>query len=176
MPIPAGGAAGTTGAAPVTRGSQIIETLDFSPDGRWLLFDSDRSGVTQVYRMPVEGGEPEQLTSDSSASFWARYSPDGRLISFHRYTENGRRLFIMGADGGTPNRLDTGPGDAFAAEWSRDGRGLFYLRDYGTPTAALALLPRSATGTWGIPAKRGDNATLRPRSAQPRTAQIPYRA
>jgi Tol biopolymer transport system component len=151
MPIPAGAAVGTADAAPVTRGSQIIETLDFSPDGHWLLFDSDRSGVTQVYRMPVGGGEPEQLTSDSSASFWARYSPDGRLISFHRYTENGRRLFIMGADGGTPTRLDTGPGDAFAAEWSRDGRGLFYLRDYGTPTAALALLPRSATGAWGHP-------------------------
>jgi serine/threonine-protein kinase len=151
MPIPAGAAVGTTDAVPVTRGSQTIEALDFSPDGHWLLFDSDRSGVTQVYRMPVAGGEPEQLTSDSSASFWARYSPDGRLISFHRYTGNGRRLFVMGADGGTPTPLDTGPGDAFAAEWSRDGRGLFYLRDYGTPTGALALLPRSATGTWGRP-------------------------
>jgi serine/threonine-protein kinase len=153
MPIPAGGAAGTTGAAPVTRGSQIIETLDFSPDGHWLLFDSDRSGVTQVYRMPVEGAEPEQLTSDSSASFWARYSPDGRQISFHRYTEDGRRLFVIGADGGTPTRLDTGPGDAFAADWSRDGRGLFYLRDYGTPAGALAFLPRSATGAWGRPTR-----------------------
>jgi hypothetical protein len=122
-----------------------------TPRPHWLLFDSDRSGVTQVYRMPVEGGEPEQLTSDSSASFWARYSPDGRLISFHQYTENGRRLFVMGADGGTPTRLETGPGDAFAAEWSRDGRGLFYLRDYGTPTARLALLPRSASGTWAQP-------------------------
>jgi Tol biopolymer transport system component len=151
MPIPTGTAVGTADAAPVTRGSQIIETLDFSPDGHWLLFDSDRSGVTQVYRMPVEGGEPEQLTSDSSPSFWGRYSPDGRLISFHRYTENGRRLFVMGADGGTPTRLDTGPGDAFVAEWGRDGRGLFYLRDYGTPGGGLSFLPRSATGAWGHP-------------------------
>jgi len=151
VPVPERGPTDVADATQVTRGSQIVESLDISPDGRWLVFDSDRSGVSQIFRMPVAGGDPEQLTSDSSASFWPRWSPDGRLISYHRYTENGRRLFVIAADGGTPTPIPTGPGDAVTAEWSRDGRGLFYNQDFGNPDAAIAFIPRSETGAWGSP-------------------------
>ena len=34
-------------AEPVTRGSQVIEAFDVSPDGRWLAFDSDRGGPSR---------------------------------------------------------------------------------------------------------------------------------
>jgi tricorn protease len=41
---------------------------EFSPDGEQIAFSSDRSGSTQVYRMPSEGGIPTQLTFHSEGS------------------------------------------------------------------------------------------------------------
>ena len=62
-PILESGPARLSQAQPVTTGSQEIEAFDVSADGRWLLFDSDRSGTQQLYRMPLQGGEVEQLTN-----------------------------------------------------------------------------------------------------------------
>ena len=151
LPIPDRPPVGLAGAMQVTQGTQIVESFDFSPDGRWLAFDSDRSGVSQIYRMPLAGGEPEQLTDDSSATFWPKWSPDGSEIAFHSFREGGRRLFTMAADGSRRIALQTGPGDARSVSWSRDGRGLFYLQDFDSPEASIDFLPRSAAGKWGPP-------------------------
>ncbi|MFN2444825.1 MAG: prolyl oligopeptidase family serine peptidase [Vicinamibacterales bacterium] len=54
----------------------------WSPDGRWLAFISDRSGKRQVYRLRLEGGDAQQLTTaeeDVSAFAW---SPDNTRIAY----------------------------------------------------------------------------------------------
>lgn len=51
-------------AQPITSGNQAIEALAVSPDGAWLAFDSDRSGNHDIYKVPIAGGDPIQLTSD----------------------------------------------------------------------------------------------------------------
>ena len=142
----------------VTSGNQTIETFDISPDGRWLAFDSDRSGISQIYRMPLSGGEPEQLTTDSSAKFWPRWSPDGREIVYHAFREGGRRLFVMASDGGNAAAIPTGSGDDRSADWRHNGRGVYYLHDYDSPEAEIRFVPRNAGGEWGAPATliRGD--------------------
>ena len=58
-------------------------TLTFTPDGRKLLFSSDISGQFNLWRLPVRGGWPEQLTTFQEKSVRAvSISPDGRLIVF----------------------------------------------------------------------------------------------
>src|SRR6188508_3010741 len=55
--------------------------LTFTPDGRKLLFSSDLSGQFNLWRVPVRGGWPEQLTSFSEESVRSiSVSPDGRQI------------------------------------------------------------------------------------------------
>ncbi|MGH3381558.1 MAG: protein kinase domain-containing protein [Actinoallomurus sp.] len=151
LPVPARPPVGLAEAAQVTSGNQVVETLDGSHDGRWLAFDSDRSGTSQIYRVPVAGGEPEQLTTGSSDLFWPRWSPDGRELTYHGFVGGRRRLFLMAADGGTPVELPTGEGDERCAEWKRDGRGVYYLHDYDAPDAEVRFLPRDASGRWGAP-------------------------
>ncbi len=54
----------------------------FSPDGKSLLFTSDREGDTsQLYVMPVDGGEARKLTDFSLDLSDPRYSPDGKWIA-----------------------------------------------------------------------------------------------
>ncbi len=150
MPVPSHPPAGSTGAVPVTTGNQIIESFDFSPDGRWLVYDSDRSGVAQIYRVPLSGGEPEQLTTDSSAHFWPRWSPDGREISYHAFGEGGRRMFVMDADGSDQRMIPAGSGDNRTPEWRRDGGGVYYLYNYDAADAEVRFIGRNAS-SWDKP-------------------------
>ncbi len=54
----------------------------FSPDGKSLLFTSDREGdTTQLYVMPVDGGEAKKLTDFSLDLSDPRVSPDGKWIA-----------------------------------------------------------------------------------------------
>jgi dipeptidyl aminopeptidase/acylaminoacyl peptidase len=54
----------------------------WSPDGRWLAFVSDRDGKRQLYRIALEGGEAEKLTSGDEDVTNFAWSPDGARIAF----------------------------------------------------------------------------------------------
>ncbi len=54
----------------------------WSPDGKYILFDSTRSGDSQVWAIGVDGGEAQQLTGLSTEASTAIWSPDGKYIAF----------------------------------------------------------------------------------------------
>ncbi|HDY89540.1 MAG TPA: T9SS type A sorting domain-containing protein [bacterium] len=60
----------------------------FSPDGSQLIFVVEESGLSQIYKIPFDGGETVQLTSinvnaKSTRLADPQYSPDGEWIIFH---------------------------------------------------------------------------------------------
>jgi serine/threonine-protein kinase len=151
VPIPTGSAIDLAQAEPVTRGNQVIETFDLSPDGRWLTFDSDRAGGPYLYRAPISGGEPQLVTSDSGAHFWPRWSPGGQEIVYHVFRHGQRRLFLVSAEGGQPTPVSGAEGDDRSPEWDRQGAGLYYLHDFDTPDAEIRYIGRDRLGRWGTP-------------------------
>lgn len=54
----------------------------WSPDGKRILFESDRSGDNQLWIMDVDGGEARQLTTISTEAGNGIWSPDGNWIAF----------------------------------------------------------------------------------------------
>ena len=54
----------------------------WSPDGRHLLFESNRSGDNQLWVIGLDGGEARQLTTVSTEAGSALWSPDGKQIAF----------------------------------------------------------------------------------------------
>jgi dipeptidyl aminopeptidase/acylaminoacyl peptidase len=54
----------------------------WSPDGRWIAFESDSGGAHQVWAVPSAGGEPVRLTSLSTEAGQPVWSADGRQIAF----------------------------------------------------------------------------------------------
>ncbi len=54
----------------------------WSPDSRWLAFESNRGGSFQIYTMRVDGGEARAVTTLSTEANQPVWSPDGRHIAF----------------------------------------------------------------------------------------------
>ncbi len=54
----------------------------WSPDGKHLLFESNRGGATQLWCIALAGGEAQQLTTIGTEASSALWSPDGKHIAF----------------------------------------------------------------------------------------------
>jgi Tol biopolymer transport system component/tRNA A-37 threonylcarbamoyl transferase component Bud32 len=138
-------------AIPVTTGNQAIEGIGVSPDGKWLAFDSNRSGNQDIYKMPVGGGELERLTTHPSDDFLPSWSPDGREIVFYSFRKGNRDIHLMTADGRSIRQLTDDPAQERYPDWSPDGKHLVFMSDK-TGRQELFVLSRVKEDTdWGVP-------------------------
>ncbi|MEP7325365.1 MAG: protein kinase, partial [Gemmatimonadota bacterium] len=148
LPFPPGN---TTEAAavPVTSGSQNIEGGTPTADGNWFYYPSDVSGNSELYRIRLPHGEPEQLTNDPSDDFSPHLSPDGREVVFHSWRSGSRDLYLLPLDGGPVQSITATPAQEAAATWSPDGRALTFTT-FGIP-GSIWVVRRDAQGGWGKP-------------------------
>ena len=73
-------------AAPTTPFATLIEArsamaVDVSPDGSEVLVTSNLTGTYQLYRVPIDGGDPKPVTSFTEPVLTARYVPGTRDIA-----------------------------------------------------------------------------------------------
>jgi len=71
-----------SGNRPLTTGKFTETDARWSPDGKELLFNSDRDGSAQIWRMWLDSGQTAQVTRINSAPANAGWSPDGKWISY----------------------------------------------------------------------------------------------
>lgn len=81
----------------VTRDRAVDNSPAWSPDGRWLLWASDRSGIPNLFAVPVDpsSGEPgpaKQVTNLLGGASDPSVDPGGRWIYFSSYHSDGWRI------------------------------------------------------------------------------------
>ncbi|MBI5770238.1 MAG: S9 family peptidase [Verrucomicrobia bacterium] len=54
----------------------------WSPDGKWIAFESTRSGDSQIWVIAADGGEARQLTTIATGAAQANWAPDGKSVAF----------------------------------------------------------------------------------------------
>jgi Tol biopolymer transport system component len=163
LPIPRAGSVSIREAVPVTTGTQVIESHDVSPDGAWIVFDSDIRGDHAIYKRRISGGTPELIVAlKEDDAFDPRWSPDGSEISFYGGgpDPSGSPTWVAAADGSAPpERLTDFPGFNNFADWSPDGRAIAFHSPgpQGTDSLKVWLVARdSVGGEWGEPVRLTD--------------------
>src|SRR4051812_4569323 len=68
---------GTTAPRALTTGDHRDTAPRWAPEGGAIAFLSDRDGRTQLYLLPLQGGEPRQLTCLARGAGIPVWSPDG---------------------------------------------------------------------------------------------------
>jgi len=102
--------------------TNLIEAPNWSPDGAFFLFN----GGGRIYRLPVKGGEPQQIDTGfaNRCNNDHGLSPDGiQLAISDQSQEKHSLIYILPVAGGTPRRI-TRLGPSYWHGWSPDGRTL----------------------------------------------------
>jgi len=140
-------------ARQITRESHSVEGLSVSRDGKWLLYDSNRDGNQDLFKLALADDSlrsgPVQLTRNTGNNFMARLSPDSHEIVFYSTRLGARQVFIMNADGGDVSGLSA-PGIAGVyPDWSPDGRQIVFSK----PEQDVEVSRRNQDRTWSPPRK-----------------------
>ena len=106
-----------------------------SPKGDLVAFtitDVDQTAnksTTQIYVVPLGGGETRQLTNDEHSSASPRWSPDGEKLAFISARDGESQIWTIDVSSGALKKISsisTGAGDPV---WSPDGKWLAFASD-----------------------------------------------
>jgi TolB protein len=125
----------------------IDVSADWSPDGRKIVFCSNRGGNPQIYTMDVDGGRAQRISFTTSnyctSPVW---SPKGDMLAFVCRFDGGFQIFTSDPDGEHPRQL-TSYGDNEDPDWSPDGRWMVFSSNFGGGPFNLAIMKKDGTGS-----------------------------
>nr|MBA2646789.1 PD40 domain-containing protein [Pyrinomonadaceae bacterium] len=119
-----------------------------TPDGKYIVFGSNRTGTFHIWRMDADGGNPKQLTNGSN-EWWPSCAPDNRFVIYTSFVAGKPTLWKVSVDGGAPVQLT----DKFSMlpTVSPDGKliACYYWNEQGTFQPKIAVVPIEG----GVPVK-----------------------
>jgi len=109
-------------AKELTRGD-LDFGANFSPDGKWVVYQGSQEGKQVILKVSSDGGEPVQVTPRPGHA--PVVSPDGKWIAFHMWDEaqQKNRQAVIPFAGGEPVKIFDQLGDP---GWARDSKSLIY--------------------------------------------------
>jgi serine/threonine-protein kinase len=146
--IPRSHPASPASAVQMTSGNQTVEGVRVSADGKWIVYDSDLGGNSDIYRVPVSGGEPERLTRGPGDKYRGVLSPNGSELTYHAFDAGSRNVFLLPMGGGSAQQVTRSTGQLSMANWSPDGNALTF---FDMVTADVLVMRRDQDRHWGAP-------------------------
>jgi Tol biopolymer transport system component len=115
-------------AARLIASTRLDSSPQISPDGKKIVFASDRTGYPEIWAADADGTNQRPLTHLRESAGSPRWSQDGNRIAFDLLTRNGRAIFLTDINGAAPQQW-TQWGAAARPSWSRDGRWIYFGSD-----------------------------------------------
>jgi Tol biopolymer transport system component/DNA-binding winged helix-turn-helix (wHTH) protein len=116
---------GKNGLTMVTATNGRNEGPRLSPDGRRLVFMSDRSGYMEIWVSNRDGSAALQLTN-LHACGTPRWSPDGLWVAFDSTNGGPSAVWVISSMGGTPRPLVKDQFENAVPSWSNDGKWVYF--------------------------------------------------
>lgn len=135
--IPAGGGKEER----LTKKAGFNDGPEYSPDGKYIWFNSTRTGLMQIWRMGRDGSEQTQMTFEEQNNWFGHISPDGGKVINLSYGKDALdanehlpnmdvELWIMDADGQNRKKILKffgGQGSINVNSWSKDSRHVAFV-------------------------------------------------
>jgi Tol biopolymer transport system component len=113
---------------------------EYTPDGKFIYFNSSRTGRMQLWRMRPDGTGQEQVTDDEFNNWFPHISPDGKWIAFISFSSDVTPtdhpyykqvyLRMMPLEAGTPKVIAYvygGQGTMNVPSWSPDSKRFAFV-------------------------------------------------
>jgi Tol biopolymer transport system component len=101
-----------------------------TPDGKWIVFTSERAGQADLFRVHPDGSGLEQLTDDPAFDDQGSLSPDGTSLAFISTRGEGfANLWLMDIGSRKCRNLTQSRSGNFRPSWSPDGRWIAFSSD-----------------------------------------------
>ncbi|PIT69203.1 Tol-Pal system beta propeller repeat protein TolB [Bartonella tribocorum] len=111
----------------LTTTSAIDTSASYSPDGKQIVFSSDRSGKPQIYKMNADGSDIQRISSGEGSYSTPIWSPRGDYIAFTKQLGGQFSIGVMHPDGQGERILTTGFHNE-GPTWAPNGRVLMFFR------------------------------------------------
>ena len=122
----------------------LADGPEYSPDGKYIYYNSTVSGSMQLWRMKIDGSEQTPLTFDEYNNWFAHVSPDNKWIAFLSFPNTVSptdhpfykrvMLRLMPVMGGAPKviaYLYGGQGTINTPSWSPDSKRIAFVSNSG---------------------------------------------
>jgi len=119
-----------TNEHPLTNNPDIDYDAVWSPDGKSIVFTSERNGSADLYRVQPDGSGLERLTDSPAYDDQAAFAPDGKHLVFVSSRGDGTAdLYTLDLASKAVKQLTSGPAGDFRPSWSPDGQWIAFSSD-----------------------------------------------
>lgn len=142
------GIANGPGQQLTTQGSN--DSPSYSPNGAVIAFDSDRTGVFQIWLMGAGGGDQRNISPDGMCAVYPSFSPNGRTIVFVHYPDTtctgAPDIWTVRRDGTHPAQLTNTSQRELLPSYSPDGNKIVFS-SHTSATGSFAVFTMNANGS-----------------------------
>jgi len=138
-----------------------------TPDGRAVIFHSDRSGGSELWLQPLNGltldGHPRRLTDHPGTVALPDVSPDGRWIAYQRVLNRQRDIWLVPTSGGPSVQFTDDPAPDLHPVFSPTGDRIAWVSERsGVENVWVAEVADGGRRSQPVQMTHGDSADLYP--------------
>jgi Tol biopolymer transport system component len=145
----------------LTFGPVQNNTPVWSPDGKWIAYNSDRNGHSTIYRKPSDGsGAEELLLTDDQVTIPSDWSGDGKTLFYDRGPIGNSEVWALPLDGDRkPRQVVARTPSSFTSQGSLspDGRWLAYTSSESGTMEIYVVAFGGGQGKWQVSTNEGSN-------------------
>ena len=143
---------GAAAPRPLIETTRIDVAPHVRPDGKSIVFSSERTGHFEIWTCDRDGTHCQQRTDFRQFAARPRWSPDGRRIAFQADISSNLDVFVIDTPGKAPRRLTRSPSSEESPSWSADGRWIYFASEAG---GSWQVWKAASGGGEPVPVTRG---------------------